>query len=82
MPDHAHLIIRKHKDQAEDMIDNLPKGVAWLWAEKDSEAMVIRFGLVAVGVFSWTILTTSGGQFGISRIIPSWKGCPPSVGTS
>jgi REP element-mobilizing transposase RayT len=26
MPDHAHLVIRKHKDLAEDMIANLQKG--------------------------------------------------------
>jgi hypothetical protein len=23
MPDHVHILIRKHKDQAEDMIENL-----------------------------------------------------------
>jgi REP element-mobilizing transposase RayT len=45
MPDHVHFVIRKHRDQAEDMIDNL---------QEESRAALLERGCVPTDHPVWT----------------------------
>ena len=75
MPDHVHILIRKHKHQAEDMLDNFQANQP-LAASQCGIAYrpTIPSGAVPAGRSFSTPRLTSGGRFGIlTEIRAKWR---------
>jgi REP element-mobilizing transposase RayT len=82
MPDHVHLLIRKHRDDAETMIERLQT----LSRKRLADAGVRQAGhptwSEAAGRSSWTILTASDVPSPTLSATPPNADCPRSAGHS
>jgi REP element-mobilizing transposase RayT len=67
MPDHVHILIRKHKHKAEQMIQVLQESSRLQLRTGGSATSIIRYGAAPAGRSFSTIPTRSDGRSGISK---------------